>query len=179
MKILFRLSAAALLVACLLLPGQTRAQTTSRNAFNISLGIEPGLPTGNASNYTTNTLGGTIRLQYGISNSFALTFTIGGYHFFPKVIPGTDKRYASYGVGPVKAGVKAFVIPNFYLGAEAGVGVEVTEHGFKGGQDKLLLSPAAGYASKHWDFALHYESLTGQQNNYGLLGLRLAYAFGL
>jgi outer membrane protein assembly factor BamA len=179
MKILFRSSATAVALTALLFSSRVNAQTTSPNAFSVSLGIEPGFPTGNASNYSTNTLGGTIRLQYGISNSFALTFTTGGYHFFSKVIPGTDKRYASYGVGPVKAGVKAFLIPNIYVGAEGGVGVEVTEQGFKGGQDKLLLSPAVGYANKHWDFALHYESLTGEQNNYGLIGLRLAYAFSL
>ena len=61
-----------------------KAQTTPANAFRLGLGIETGLPTGVAKIGTTFTLGGTARLQYGISNSFALTYTMGGYHFFQK-----------------------------------------------------------------------------------------------
>jgi len=79
-------------------------------------------------------LGGDIRLQYGLSNNLAVTLTSGGYHFFPK-------KTGSYGVGPIKVGIKEFFTHNLYVAAEAGVGVEVTEQGFNGGETKLLLSP--------------------------------------
>jgi hypothetical protein len=179
MKKLSKLIAVAIAGTALFVTTNASAQTTAANTFGLSLGIETGLPTGNPTNYSTFNLGGTIRLQYGITNNFAVTFTTGGYHFFSKKIPGTDTRYTSYGVGPVKAGIKEFFIPNVYFGAEAGIGVEVSEHGFSGGQTKLLLSPAVGYANNHWDVGFHYESLTGDQNNYGIMALRIAYGFKL
>jgi len=155
------------------------AQTITPGKFDLSLGVETGLPTTTQANYTSFILGGTVRIQYGITSTLAATFTTGGYHFFPKTIPGTNESYASFGVGPVKAGLKQFVSSNIYLGAEAGIGVEVTQQGFSGGQKKLLLSPAVGYANKHWDVAAHFESLTGQQYNYGIFAVRVAYCFGL
>jgi hypothetical protein len=166
-------------IAVVLLYANAKAQTTPVNKFNLNLGIETGLPTSNQSNYSAFVLGGTIRLQYGITNNLAATFTTGGYHFFSQKIPGTNVRYANFGVGPIKAGLKEFFIPNFYIGAEAGIGREVTEQGFVGGQTKLLISPALGYANKRWDLGVHYDSLSGDQNNYGLVALRLAYGFGL
>jgi hypothetical protein len=48
-----------------------------------------------------------------------------------------------------------------------------------GGNTKLLLEPGVGYANKKWDFGIAYESLTGQQDNYGFVGLRIAYGFSL
>lgn len=75
---------------------------------------------------------------------------------------------------PVKIGAKAFFSPNMYFGAEAGAGF-VTNNG----NTKLILSPALGYASKSWDVSARYENFSGQGINYGVVGLRLAYAFGL
>jgi hypothetical protein len=77
---------------------------------------------------------------------------------------------------PVKAGLKAFISSNVYIGAEVGAGFEVDNGG---GNTKLIASPTIGYASKKWDVGLRYESFSGQGNNYGLLGLRIAYGFGL
>jgi len=179
MKTLSKLIKITFAGAALFFTTQVNAQTITPKSFALSLGIEAGIPTGTVTPYTTFNLGGTIRLQYGITNNLGLTFTTGGYHFFPEKIPGTDIHYNSFGLGPVKAGIKYFFVPNVYFGAEAGVGVEVTEQGFKGGQKKLLLSPALGYATNHWDYALHYESLTGDNNTYGILALRVAYGFKL
>jgi len=179
MKTLFKLVQTAFMVGALFAATNSQAQTTPANKFNLNLGIESGLPTGNAANYSTFTLGGTVRLQYGISNNFALMFTTGGYHFFSKMIPGSNARYSSYGVGPIKAGFKEFFVPNIYVAGEAGIGREVTEKGFVGGQTKLLLAPGVGYANAKWDFGIRYESLTGDMNNYGFVGLRIAYGFGL
>jgi hypothetical protein len=179
MKTVSKLIAAALTVTALFLTTNLKAQTTPANKFDLSLVVESGLPTGVESMFSTFTLGGNIRLQYGISNNFAVTFATGGDHFFSKIDPGTDKRYSSFGVGPVKGGFKEFFIPNFYIDAEAGIGREVTEQGFVGGQTKLLLSPGAGYANKKWDFGIVYESLTGKNDNYGFAGVRVAYGFTL
>jgi hypothetical protein len=179
MKLLSKLIPLTFATALLLFAGNLKAQIVTAKTFGLSLGIEPGLPTTQQSNYTAFVLGGTIRFQYGIFDRLTATATTGGYHFFPATIPGTTTRYTSFGVGPVKAGLKGFVLPNEYISFEAGEGVEVTEQGFAGGQKKLLLSPGFGYADKHWDVGFHYESLSGDQNIYGIFALRIAYGFKL
>ena len=177
MKTVLKLTATIFMVTLLFFATHVKAQTTPANKFNLDLGIESGLPTGVAANYNTVILGGIIRFQYGISNNFAVTFATGGDHFFTKDIPGINNP--SFGVGPIKAGLKEFFIPNIYVSGEAGIGREVTQKGFVGGNTKLLLEPGAGYANKRWDFGVAYESLTGQQDNYGFVALRIAYGFSL
>jgi hypothetical protein len=180
MKKLSKLIAVAFAAAAFFITTEVKAQTTPANAFTFSLGVAAGVPTGNAHNYSTFNLGGTGRLQYGITNNFAVLFETGGDHFFSKTIPGTDVRYASYGVIPLKGGVKGFIAPHIYIAGEAGAGFEVLEHGlFRDGQTKLILAPSAGWANKHWDVGVRYDSFTGDGNNYGTVGVRVAYGFQL
>ena len=154
------------------------AQTTAAETFNLGLGAETGIPTGVARLGATFTLGATGRLQYGISNNFAITLTTGGYHFFPKLIPGTNTRYASYGEIPVKIGIKEFFVPNIYVGAEGGIAWEKLESGWAPFHRRDL-SGGLGYANKHWDIGLRYEDFYMKDYHSGLVGLRLAYGFAL
>ncbi len=156
---------------------KVNAQTISAHAFSLSIGAEVADPTGNARLGSNFILGGTVRLQYGTSNRFAFTFTSGAYHFFPTTIPGTNTKYQSYGLIPIKAGIKLFFVPNIYFGAEAGVGIEQTDNGVD--PARLLLSPTLGFANKHWDMGIHYDNLSSAGDHYGLIGLRIAYGFGL
>jgi len=96
---------------------RVKAQTTPANAWRIGIGVEVADPTGNARIGSHFILGGTARIQYGVSNGLALTFTSGAYHFFPTTNPATGSDYNSYGVIPIKAGIKAFFAPNLYFGA--------------------------------------------------------------
>jgi hypothetical protein len=121
MKTSFKSLAASLIVAVLFTTTEVKAQTTPANAWRLGIGIDAAVPTGSATIGANFILGGNARLQYGISNNFALTLTAGADHFFTKMIPGTDTRYASYGVIPVKAGIKWFFVPDIYFGAETGV----------------------------------------------------------
>ena len=178
MKKLSKLIGVAFLAAILFFATDVKAQTTPANAFVLSLGIESGLPTGIAKYGTNFSLGGTARLQYGVTNDLAITFTAGGYHLFPKKIPGQDRRYQSYGELPIKAGVKEFFLPNIYVGGEIGVAFEKLE-GPNWGPHRLDLSPNLGYATKHWDFGIHYDYLTHKEDHLGIFALRVAYGFGL
>ncbi len=95
---------------------------------------------------------------------------------FGKDVPGSSTlKYSSLGIVPLKLGIKAFFAPQVYFGAEAGAGVETVS----GGNTKLLLSPGLGWANKTWDINARYENFSGQGNSYGLVGLRIAYGFGL
>lgn len=180
-KKLFAISFTAL---ALFIGSQSNAQSIQKSKLRFGIGIDGLLPVGNLRNTANFGLGITPRLQYGIANNVALTFTSGFYHFFTKKLYGpvfigssTMSTYQNdLDIIPVKAGLKAFISSNVYIGAEVGAGFEVANGG---GNTKLIASPAIGYASKKWDVGLRYESFSGQGNNYGLLGLRIAYGFGL
>ena len=177
MKKSSKLVAAACLSAAVLFTTNAKAQTTkpADNPWRLGLGLELGAPTGNAHTISNFELGGTARLQYDVTGNFAVTLTSGYYNMFGKSIAGTDSKYPSLGIVPLKAGIKAFFASNLYFGAEAGAGFET----IKGGDTKLVLAPTLGYADKTWDVGVRYENFSGQSNNYGLVGLRVAYAFPL
>jgi hypothetical protein len=169
------LIAAALLSAALFIGNTVKAQTTTPSPWRLGVGLEAGAPTGAAHTISNFELGGTARLQYDVSHNFAWTLTSGYYNMFGKEIPGTTADYSSLGIIPVKVGIKTFFASSFYFGAEAGAGFET--HG--GNNTKLILSPGLGWASKKVDVGVRYENFSGQNNNYGLIGLRVAYGFGL
>jgi len=177
-----KLVAALLVVAASLSINKAHAQGIDKGKLRFGIGLDGLLPVGSLSNTESFALGITPRLQYGISNNVALTFTTGFYHFFPKnyyVTDGIgDGAFARYHLDiiPVKLGVKFFLSNNFYLAGEAGAGFEVQDGG---GPVKLVLSPTVGYATKHWDFGVRYENFSGNNNSYGVVGLRAAYGFGL
>jgi len=190
MKTVTKVIAGAFTAAAIFVGTNVNAQTTPANKLRFGIGVEAGIPTGDIHDYSKFELGGTGRLQYGVNNNVALTLTSGYYNFFGKTYTssvttptGTATstfKARSLGMIPVKAGVKAFVSDGFYLSGEAGAGFEV--HPTIDGGDKntkLILSPGLGYATKSWDIGARYENFSGQGNNYGLVGLRLAYGFGL
>jgi hypothetical protein len=186
MKNTTKLLAAALFAVAILFGTNVKAQMITPDKLRFGIGVEGGAVTGAAHDLSNAYIGGTGRLQYGLSNNFAITLTSGYYNFFGKDEPGTDVKYQSKGLVPVKAGIKLFFADNVYFGAEAGAGFE-TKTFLPQGVDsqagekdtKLILSPAIGYASKSWDVGVRYENFSGQSNNYGLVGLRIAYGFGL
>ncbi len=188
MKNKSKIMAIAIAALAIFFTTNVKAQTTPPSAWRFGVGLEGGLPTGNAHNISNFELGGTARLQYGLNKNLALTLTSGYYNFFGKTYNVLDPttgsvvevKGRSLGMVPVKAGIKAFFAPNFYFGAEAGAGFEVHAIVDNGTKDtKLILSPGLGYASKSWDVGVRYENFSGQSNNYGLVGLRIAYGFGL
>src|ERR1700744_4832987 len=179
MKKLTKLAAAALTGVALFIGSNVQAQTkttTPDNPWRLGIGIEGGSPTGAAHTISNIYLGGTARLQYDASSSFAWTLTSGYYNMFGKAVPGlANTKYGSLGIVPVKVGIKAFYAQNLYFSAEAGAAFEAHD----GSNTKLDLSPGLGWANKTWDVGVRYENFSGQSNNYGLVVLRLAYGFGL
>lgn len=177
MKNLKKLAAATLTGVALLIGSNVQAQTTPSSAFRFGIGLEAGVPTGNASNVSNFSLGGTARLQYGVTNDLALTLTSGYYNMFGKTynVGATSVKAGDIGIVPLKAGIKAFFSPSLYFGAEVGAGFETNS----GGSTKFIASPGIGWANKSWDVSVRYENFAGQNNNYGLVGARIAYGFEL
>ncbi|MFA6249035.1 MAG: hypothetical protein WC615_18985 [Mucilaginibacter sp.] len=175
MKRMTKLIAAAFTAAALFIGTNVNAQSTPKSALRFGIGLEGLAPVGNLHDVSNIGIGGTARLQYGLADNLALTLTSGYYNFFGKKIPGTDANYDDLGIVPLKAGIKAFVSQNIYLGAEVGAGFETRSNG----NTKLIASPGIGWANQSWDIGARYENFSGQSNNYGTVGLRIAYGFGL
>jgi hypothetical protein len=172
--------AAALVAAAIFFGTSVKAQTTPSTSSNahpwrLGFGIEGGIPTGDMHPASGFELGGSARLQYDVTSAFALTLTSGYTNFFIKDayrVPGSP---SGQGIVPAKVGVKWFFVPNIYLGAEGGAGFETNY----ANNTKLILSPALGWANEHWDVGVNYTNYSGQSDNYGSVGLRIAYGFGL
>ena len=157
---------------------QSSNTSSTDNPLRLGIGIEGAVPTGSLSNASNFALGGTVRLQYEASPSLAFTLTSGYYNFFIKdqTYGTTTLKFDNLGVIPVKAGLKAFATSNIYFSGEAGVGIETNY----AKNTKLILSPGIGYASASGlDIGVRYENLSGQNNNYGMVALRIAYGFKL
>ena len=174
MKTSIKLMAAAVTAVVVLFGTNVKAQTKDSSPWRLGIGLETGIPTGNANTISNFELGGTARLQYGVDKGLAYTLTSGYYNMFVKQ-PYKNLGANDLGIIPLKAGIKAYFAPNIYFGAEAGAAFETN----KGGNTKLDLSPGIGYSTKLVDVGVRYENFSGQGNNYGLIGLRIAYGFGL
>ena len=160
-----------------------KAQTSTSGKWLINAGLEGGFTTDELRSISKTEDGGTLRLQYKLSENDALMIT-GGYYY---VATGSNSNtytafgptiyvtpLISLGIAPVKLGYKRFLVPEFYASAEAGVGFE-TQYG---NNTKLILSSGIGWQGDSFDIGVRYESLSGQSNNYGMVGLRVAYGFG-
>lgn len=175
------LTAVALIALAMFFTANANAQSPLKpGTWRLGIGLEAGIPTGNASNVSSFELGGTGRLEYGADKDFTLMLTAGYYDMPGKALTGisagiSGANYSSIQTIPVKAGAKYFVAPSFYIDGEAGFGFNQSY----GSHIKLIVSPGLGYDGKSWDAGLRYENFSGNNNSYGLIGLRLAYDFGL
>ena len=177
---------AAVVLATIFISGSVKAQSIIPAKLRFGIGVDGGLVTGDAHDFSKIMLGGTGRLQYGLTNNFAVTLTSGYYNFFGRSYDAAGDKAQSLGMVPIKAGVKAFFSKNIYVAGEAGIGIETKtflpqgvdeSYGVK--NNKLILSPGLGYASKSWDVGVRYENYSGQSVNYGVVALRVAYGFGV
>jgi hypothetical protein len=168
--------ASAFAAASILFASNVKAQNSTNpgQTWRLGIGIEAGVPIGDLNNFSNFDLGGTARLQYDTKSNISIMLTSGYYNVFAKSV-GNIKP-TDLGIVPVKAGVKIFATDNIYFSGEAGAGFETNY----AKNTKLIVSPGIGYADvKGLDVGLRYENFSGQNNNYGLVGLRVAYGFKL
>ncbi len=120
MKKVTNLLASAAIAVAILFGTNAKAQTTTtryrRDPWRLGFGIEGGIPTGDAHPSSSFELGGSARLQYGLSDNFALTLTSGYTNFFIKDAYRFPGGPSNLGIVPVKVGIKAFLHSNIYFG---------------------------------------------------------------
>jgi len=171
----------AFAAVAILFASNVNAQTTTSNpgdVWRLGIGVEGAIPTGRLNDFSSFSLGGTARLQYDTRSNISFMLTSGYYNVFAKsyTVANTTIKPNDLGIVPVKAGMKVFASQNIYFSGELGAGFET--NGAK--NTKFIASPGIGYANADGlDIGVRYENFSGQNDNYGMAALRLAYGFKL
>jgi hypothetical protein len=175
-------------------PSTTSANTS--NGVRFSIGVDAGIPTGNLSNYYNWNLGGSVQADIPvISNQLFVTVNAGydnifGKHDLTAVVPGNTIIYNQQNIEllPVKAGLKFFIVPNFYVQGEAGAAFSLnkTDNGFTNSA-AFIYAPQIGYqfqlgGKNYIDAGVRYEGSTDFVSNesdskVNFVSLRVAYGF--
>lgn len=165
------------LAAVLLFVGHlAKAQTQSTNPLRLGVSVSPGMSMGDKTGFT---LGADLRLQQRFAKNVSWILTTGYTHFFSRTFDvqtptGVVPTDISYGFIPLKAGVKAFLMPALYVAGEAGAAysTQSTDDKFS-----FVYAPSVGtIIGNHLDLSVRYEDFT-ISNNTKQLALRIAYGF--
>lgn len=163
----------------------TPKSVTYGSGIKISVGADAGLPVGNFSNGYSWSLGGSVQADFPILRD-QLYYTVNAG--FNNVFADNTNLGPDLQLIPVKAGLKYFPIKHFYVQGEAGATfiTNKTDAGFSK-STSFVYAPQIGYefatgAKNSVDVGFKYENTgkfydNGSSN--GLLGLRVAYSFGL
>ncbi|HRE52666.1 MAG TPA: transporter [Flavitalea sp.] len=156
------------------------AQSLSKK-FSFGIGLEGGLPTGDAKDAYNLAGGLTLRLAYQLGDGFA-TLTSGGIAFIPENLDGGDDMKVGLLI-PVRAGYKYIIKDRFFVMGELGYGsfrqyyadendelASVSDGGF-------LFAPSAGVQFNVLEIGLRYESVSLPGGSLSSVGLRLGFNF--
>src|SRR4051812_21508743 len=151
--------------------------------YNIVIGPELSLPTGNATNQSPIGFGGYLKAEVGLSPKFSITGTGSVVSFLGKKFYGPRAQTLSY--LPVKAGLKYYTENNFYFEGQLGAALPLNGTGAA----RFAWSPGAGTfirsrtSKNQLDVGLRYEGWTGKSTisttTFGFFSLRAGYAFNL
>ncbi|MDB4918679.1 outer membrane beta-barrel protein [Mucilaginibacter sp.] len=204
MKSTLKISALILAFAGLTLGAKAQTSTTtttktstSSNGVILSVGVDAGIPTGKLSDSYNWNIGGSVQADIPVAQNLFVTVNAGynsiqGKNNITVVNPGGTATFdaANIQLLPVKAGLKYFVVPNFYVQGEAGAAFALNKSDV--GFDKsaaFVYAPQVGYqfplgGKSYLDAGVRYEASTKFNSNIdnskvNFFGLRVAYAFGL
>lgn len=196
MKSTFKISALALAFAGLSFGAKAQTATTttksstSSNGVILSIGADAGIPTGKLSNGYNWNLGGSLQADIPvIPQQLYVTVNAGYNNVFGKDNAyGTGLKATNIELLPVKAGLKYFIVPHFYVQGEAGAAFSLNkaEVGFDN-TAAFVYAPQLGYqfplgGKSFIDAGVRYEGTTKFNSNVdnskvNFVGLRVAYAF--
>ncbi|WP_158288455.1 outer membrane beta-barrel protein [Mucilaginibacter psychrotolerans] len=183
------------IIAVILLTFAAKAQTTRAAKAQFSIGIDAGIATAGIKETNSVMLG--VSLQAGIPIAKELQFTIGtGFqNYFGKSLalnlqdaPSSYKT-PSVQIVPLKAGLKYFLEPNFYIQGEAGAAFLLNKSAFSGDKSvAFTYAPQIGVLcpvntnGNFIDIGIRYEATRKFNADYensrvSLVGLRVAYGF--
>jgi hypothetical protein len=205
MKSTLKISALILAFAGLTLGAKAQTTTTttttktsaSSNGVILSIGVDAGIPTGKLSDSYNWNIGGSVQAALPIAQNLFVTLNAGynsiqGKNDVRVLTPNgaLNVDVTNIQLLPVKAGLKYFVVPNFYVQGEAGAAFALNKSDV--GFDKsaaFIYAPQIGYqfalgGKRFIDAGVRYEASTKFNSNVddskvNFFGLHVAYAFGL
>ena len=157
------------------------AQTSkSDDVGKFSIGIDPGLPVGNASNGYNFAIGGDLKYAMPVAENFDISLSAGYQAFLGKTITinfggqSASDKVPTLKAIPVKlAGRYNFNGPVGFFG-EVGFGAAFIQDG---GGTAFLYAPGVGYAMDGgFEVGVRYEGWS-KNGSFSQIGLRVAYSF--
>jgi hypothetical protein len=165
---------AVLIVSTVTVSFAQTKKSTGEGTF--SIGIDPGIPVGNASNFSSFAFGGDLKYSLPVATNFDISLSAGYDVFIGKsvTIGGTSGNYADLKGFPVKlAGRYNFNGATGFFG-EVGFGAAFIQDG---GGTAFLYAPGVGYAfNGGLEVGVRYEGWS-KNGTISQIGLRLAYSF--
>ena len=162
--------------------------TTKAQHYNIAVGPEFNIPSGNSSNVSTIGLAAAVKAEIGLSPMFGLTVNASYANFFGQEYFGIrTPRETSV---PLKAGFKYYTSTNFYVEGQIGTNVPLSGNADLG----FVWSPGIGSyinlrnTDNKLDVGLRYEGWSNSRNitststkfsTFAFIGLRVAYVFSV
>lgn len=144
----------------------------SDDVGKFSIGVDPGLPVGNASDYSSFAIGGDLKYSIPAAENFDVSLSAGYTAFLGKTINGF-KLPSIKGI-PIKlAGRYNFDGSTGFFG-EVAFGAAFIQDG---GGTAFLYAPGIGYAMDGgFEVGLRYEGWS-KNGSISQIGLRVAYSF--
>jgi hypothetical protein len=195
MKSTLKISALILAFAGLTLGAKAQTSTsttktsTSSNGVILSIGADAGIPTGNLSNNYNWNIGGSVQADIPVAHSLFVTVNAGYNSIQGKNnIDGTGIDATNIQLLPVKAGLKYFIVPGFYVQGEAGAAFLLNKSDLSDNKSAAFVyAPQVGYqfalgGKSYLDAGVRYEASTKYNSDIdnskiNFFGLRVAYAF--
>jgi len=153
------------------------AQTTksSSDAAKFSIGVDPGLPVGNASNAYSFAIGGSLKYDIPISAGTFFNLSAGYTAFMTKDALKQLGAKSSYGFVPLKAGIKYYFDGQGGFYGEAQVGAAFSTQ--SGGGTAFAYAPGIGYTvDGGFDIGVRYEGWA-HNGTLSQIALRISYGF--
>lgn len=160
----------------------------AQNISSIGVAAEFGLPSGNFASLSGIGVGASVKGNFPVSSSVAVTVNAGLMNFFGKRNPLVSVQDLLY--IPLKGGLKYHLSESFYGEGQLGAGLPV--HNLQ--NTVFIWSPGIGNqfslsGKNKLDLGIRYEAWTGRNasrilginstNTKGFVGIRLAYSFAL
>ena len=183
-----------LLLAFAILSLAAVAQKNFPQKTQFSIGADIGLPTSGIKDSHSFMLGVSAQGAISLAKPLQLTANIGFLNFFGKTVNYNLQDAPSYATSadlqvlPIKAGLRYFLEPNFYIQGDAGVAIILNRADLNYTHSSAFTySPQMGVllaagANNFIDLGLRYQA-TGKYDTadpaskYSFLGLRVAYGF--
>ena len=161
------------LLATLLFVGVAATSFAQDGGGKFSVGVEAGLPLGNASDFYNLAIGGSLKYDLPIAEATAFTVSAGYTSFMGKTIAGV--KVPAVGFVPVKVGIKYNLAEALYAEAQVGATARTT-----GSNKKVAFAYAPGIGYNFGggvDLGVRYEGWAVSGGTTSQIAARLAYSF--